>query len=437
MTLRSRIARLLCCEITGHEHPREVSTATGRKPADVAPSTAHPERTRSSATLAASRLLSRAPGPVSTSINKGVLPIAAAAFALTAIVVVAGAQRPALEAATMPFHAVAPLIATDDAPGTVLVLATATPSQTPTATPTPANACGSGHASLLTLSDPGAATIVREPQDATVAFLRTQTRPTTVPTDATRSAPVETSVYTVDVVLVSMSEAPNYTIHLVVADPNSGDTFATELPDKNCTTKASPEDRGHTLNAHTALRLACGNPSSTTRLLRGTATITGVGYWGAFAAEGAAPNGIELGPLLAFEYTDSASCDPAHYTPTPEPTAAALKAISISVNPGYAAPFPVHPGESITGTVITNPHAPGDEAANPPVPDLECNVQYVGPGTVGDVLNDPALAPKTTGADGTATWTWTIPTDSPTGTGHFEAHCGPKMAATNVFVSEN
>ena len=141
-------------------------------------------------------------------------------------------------------------------------------------------------------------------------------------------------------------------------------------------------------NARTAFRLACGDPpASGKRDLTGTATLTGAGFWGSPAHEDAAQNGIELGPLLDFEFTGG-GCDPNHVTPTPVPTQPSLLAITVGVDVlPYAG---AHPGDLVTGVVHTQPAG---------IEGLECTVLYASPpvlgSSAGTVLIDPALDPQT------------------------------------------
>ena len=101
------------------------------------------------------------------------------------------------------------------------------PDSTPSATPTvAANACGAGHASLIAFADAAAAQIDRTPQAIAPADMLTLTRPT-LPAGAVRTGPVETTIYSVDVALVSMSQLPNKTIRAHRARPRA---LGGELP---------------------------------------------------------------------------------------------------------------------------------------------------------------------------------------------------------------
>src|SRR5690348_9572718 len=250
--------------------------------------------------------------------------------------------------ASMPYRAVAPQLVADNASGVDADPNgphTPTPygSSTPTATPTTAaNACGGGHAQLLTFTDDGAASVDRDATASTLGFLRTQPRPDPVPSSATRVAPVETALYTFQVVLDRVSLLPNGTMLLIVEDPDTpGAEMRVDLPAPSCFAKASVADQGMLNSARTNLRLACGDPpASGSRDLAGTATITGPGYWGSTALADSTPNGVEIGPLLGFTFT-AESCDPNHQpTPTPTPNQT-LDSITVGVD--LIAIYPGHP----------------------------------------------------------------------------------------------
>ena len=78
-----------------------------------------------------------------------------------------------------------------------------------------------------------------------------------------------------------------------------------ELPADGCTKGAAPAVRAKMSAARAAFIKACPDPSSNRFLkLRGTATITGVGFFDVkHGQRGVAPNGIELHPVLGFSVT--------------------------------------------------------------------------------------------------------------------------------------
>jgi len=78
-----------------------------------------------------------------------------------------------------------------------------------------------------------------------------------------------------------------------------------EFPADYCTLTTAPALRAKMRHAREALVAACGTASESFRSLRGTAEITGVGFFDAMHGQtGVAPNGIELHPVLRF----SGSC---------------------------------------------------------------------------------------------------------------------------------
>lgn len=360
------------------------------------------------------------------------LALAITALGVLAVTLSLAQAEPSAQAqAALPFHQTAPLIASDSGQAPVLITATpGTPStptstptstSTPTATPTPVNVCGSGHATLANFTDSGAATVARDPQAVDTRFLLTQTRPT-IPASATRTGPIETTVYQLDVNLVSMTQTSDHAIHVTVADRTTGASFRVDFPGEGCIDSVGPDDHGQMFNARTEFRKACGNPpTSGDKALRGRATITGPGFWGSNAFLGAAPNGIEIGPVLGFEFTDTASCDPAHFTPTPEPTIPADWTYTVGVDVPRTQGVP--PGAPAMALVNTYPAVPG----------ITCTAVYASPPDEHGVIALLQLDPQVTGADGTATWHWTIPADSPLGLGSFNTHCGGKAA--NVIVN--
>jgi hypothetical protein len=232
-------------------------------------------------------------------------------------------------------------------------------------------------------------------------------------------------VYQLDVDLVSMTQSADHAIHVTVADPTTGDSFRVTFPGEGCIDGVGPDDHGQMFNARTGFRIACGNPpTSGTANLRGRATITGPGFWGSNAFPGAAPNGAEIAPVLGFTFTDADSCDPAHFTPTPEPTIPANWTYTVGVDVDRVLGVP--PGSPAMAEVITYP----------PVPGITCTAVYASPPDEhGVVALVPALEPQVTGADGRASWHWTIPADSPLGIGSVNTLCDGVGKNVIVHVS--
>lgn len=327
-------------------------------------------------------------------------------------------QQPA--AAQAGFHQVVPALAGDSSAG-ASTYATATPtrSATATATTTPANACGSGHDTLRTFTDAGAASLERGALDVTVPQLVTTARPASLPTNGTRTGPVETTFYNVTANLVSMNTGPGGSWEIVL-DNGGGVTMRASFPAQGCIGSLSNADQGALNGARTAFRTQCGEPpASGSKAITGHVRITGPGFWGSKAVDNAANNGIEIGPIFAFSFTDAGSCDPNKVTPTPVPTTVPLANVIVGVDHDQGTGY--HPGDTIVATVLTYPVVAG----------VSCEPQYVSPpppgSLVGSVVSDPGLVTKLTGADGKASWSFKVPADSPAGTsptgGRFTARC--------------
>jgi hypothetical protein len=110
--------------------------------------------------------------------------------------------------------------------------------------------------------------------------------------------------------LVEMKREDDRDIHLVIAAPdNHALTMIVEFPDVRCSGAKQSKKREAMRRARAAFERACGEaPSGSFRQLRGTTTITGVGFFDVkHVQRGIAPNGIELHPILRYR---SGGCEP-------------------------------------------------------------------------------------------------------------------------------
>jgi hypothetical protein len=91
-------------------------------------------------------------------------------------------------------------------------------------------------------------------------------------------------------------------IRLVAADPTTGETMVVAFPDPNCAPASHSPKREQMTLARVSFIARCQFPPlGRYASLRGSATITGVGYWAAKGSgRGVAANGIELHPVLGF-----------------------------------------------------------------------------------------------------------------------------------------
>jgi len=161
--------------------------------------------------------------------------------------------------------------------------------------------CGVERWSVKTLTDPAARRVNFHPRPTTVAALR-RLRPTGY---GARSPGVEMTSYRVRARLVETKLEEDDDYHLVVADlRHPSQTMIVEFPASNCTRHAAAVRRRQMVRARAAFVRACGYPSSSSfTYLRGTATITGVGFFDfPHGQTGVAPNAIELHPVLTFTH---------------------------------------------------------------------------------------------------------------------------------------
>lgn len=205
---------------------------------------------------------------------------------------------------------------------------TATPTPVPTATPTPVSgatpfptpagsgphgttcgtSCGVQRWHIKTLDDGDEHLINWTPQSASVSQLAAIPVPAGYDqyNDTTRYAPTETQAYTVRAVLVGWKSETDHDFHIVIADPNNpNSTMIVEPPDSACSA-ACDSGFGSTFDAVRTKLTNCFGPvpSSFTNFPSGIVVdLTGVPLFDALHGQtGVAPNGIELHPLLDFQW---------------------------------------------------------------------------------------------------------------------------------------
>ena len=180
-------------------------------------------------------------------------------------------------------------------------------------------ACGVERWAVKTLADRNAKRINFHPKSTSVSKLRRL-----APTHSlNRGAGAERRTFRISARLVETKTEDDQDYHLVVADPkHSGRTMIVEFPARSCTSRSLK--RRKMARARRAFANACGAPSTSSfHFLRGTATITGVGFFDFNHGQtGIAPNAIELHPVLSIRVK---SCAPskawgrwAQYRPPPE-----------------------------------------------------------------------------------------------------------------------
>jgi hypothetical protein len=130
------------------------------------------------------------------------------------------------------------------------------------------------------------------------------THPPPPPADVVgpRRPPVETTTYRITARLVESRAEADQDIHLVVAGlTHPGTTMIVGFPAFTCTAGAPPALRRQMAGRSSSVR---PRVRSAACHARGHRHITGVGFIDVPHATGAAPNGIELHPVVGFSSRD-------------------------------------------------------------------------------------------------------------------------------------
>jgi len=170
--------------------------------------------------------------------------------------------------------------------------------------------CGEWRWGVKTLSDVRAKGVAYRPLERSAGFLRGLPEPSFLGPDTKRIRhSAEMRTYTIKVALLKAALEEDRDIHLVVAPAAAkAKTMIVEFPDPKCKGAAGSYKKAKIAAARTALLKDCGSIGSGFTKLKGTATITGVGFYDAkHGQDGQAPNGIELHPVIAY----SGSCSKA------------------------------------------------------------------------------------------------------------------------------
>jgi hypothetical protein len=170
--------------------------------------------------------------------------------------------------------------------------------------------CGEERWPVKTLSDPRVGDVNFTPHDTSIGRLRNKPDPHTKPSTP-RLDGVETTTYRVKARLIEFKREDDRDIHLVIGVPSTpAKTMIVEFPDTTCNGASSSPKKAQMGAARTDLTKACGQapgPSSDFADLKGTATVTGVGFFDVkhgTPQTGVAPNNIELHPVLNLANAD-------------------------------------------------------------------------------------------------------------------------------------
>jgi hypothetical protein len=184
------------------------------------------------------------------------------------------------------------------------------PSPSPTPTPSPAPSCGVERWSVKTGTDADAFQVGSIPQSTTIATMRSWPAPSATPAN-NRVAPYETTVWTVNATLTQYKLESDSDYHLVIRD-QSGNTIVTEIPFPGCVGSGSPFAVS-IANARAKFD-AMFVPDGNFQFVSVPVQITGVAMFDfPHGQTGAAPNGIEIHPILDINFNGQNSIDSAGY----------------------------------------------------------------------------------------------------------------------------
>lgn len=173
----------------------------------------------------------------------------------------------------------------------------------------PSGQCGVWRWSVKTLSDTSAAQVNFTPLTRTVKQMRQLSPPATLGISTPRIVPHELRTYRIRARLISYKRERDRDFHVVISQVNNSKrTMVTEVVDPTCP-GAQDSPRVGTLHGvrQEFIDLYGTPPSSGFREVPGrpVAFIVGVGFWdlctGAHKPHGAAPNCIELHPVLDID----------------------------------------------------------------------------------------------------------------------------------------
>lgn len=213
--------------------------------------------------------------------------------------------------------------------------------------------CGTERWSVKTLSDADRDKVDFTPKETTVGWLVSQEHPAQSPADQ-RIGPVETQTYKVRARLISYKPEEDGDFHIVIADvEDPGKTMIAEIPSPDCA-GACASARIEEFRRARAVIMEFSNQAPGV-----TMVVTGVGFFDfSHGQTGAAPNGIELHPVLKIEPESDSSLPSAS-----SPKASAennKKEVSVWVNTStgiYHCPGSRWYGTTTSGTFMTEAEA--------------------------------------------------------------------------------
>ncbi len=253
--------------------------------------------------------------------------------------------------------------------------------------------CGVERWSVKTGMDPDARLVNQRTTTPTnIVQMRALPAPAQPPLNA-RVKPVETTVWSLDALLVRYKQETDSDYHLVLSD-TGGRTMIAEIPSPTCVGPSSPF-----LPAMRAVRTtftAAFHPGPSFQRVSVTVHVTGVGFFDfKHGQSGVAPNAIELHPILSIRWGNVAVAPPqpsgtpvlTPRTPVPATGSSGMLAVRVQVSP--------NPTAYGTATTVQASTAPG----------AQCGVKVIY--ASGTTSTSRALQTmRTADTHGTVAWTW-------------------------------
>jgi len=162
-----------------------------------------------------------------------------------------------------------------------------------------ASYCG-GRTEVETLSDHDQSKVDLAPVATGIDRLRGVHRPHLIQF-SDRHRPVETTTFSFRARLLAMKLRPRKGIAVVVARPSARHETMIIGFERPCGGWQTKKETNLMKRARSQLVAACGQPARKRAPLAGVAEISGVGFFGPRGRADAAPNGIELHPVLSFK----------------------------------------------------------------------------------------------------------------------------------------
>jgi len=163
--------------------------------------------------------------------------------------------------------------------------------------------CGTDRWLVKSLADADRDQVDLHPSRTSVARLAALKRPEVLP-QAGRASGVERTTFVVEAYLAGWDPEIDGDIHLILADPGQQTiTLIAEIPDPDCRGACSSGFAQAYAAARSALQVGLARPNPQDRPLR--VEVTGVGFFDRNHGQaGAAPNFVELHPVLALRFIE-------------------------------------------------------------------------------------------------------------------------------------